>query len=473
MPAPLPASFRVWADPGLAVLPAARGDGGQVLLGGSPLRMVTLSPAGARVLAALRGAATVAEAGPGAGALARRLVDAGLLHPLPPGSTQPPEITAVIPVRDGAARIGALVACLRPRCAEVVVVDDGSRDSTAAVAAAAGARVIRHSHPRGPAVARTTGARAARTDLIAFCDSDVRPLGDWLDRLAAHFADPAVAAAAPRVASPVPAGVRPGRRDRYEAARSPLDLGPDPASVRPGARVSYVPTAALLIRRSLVAFDPALRYGEDVDLVWRLVAGGHTVRYEPSAVVEHEPRESLWAWCRQRHGYGRSAAALAKRHPGVLRPARGAASTIGAAVLLAAAGPPAGAVVAVLAVASAGRTVRALTRRLERVERPMRAAVTLTARGRRHGVRAAAETVRRVWLPPLACAGAPGRLVLAAAMVPLAGDWWTERPDVGLVPYVLLRLADDAAYCAGVWTGCLARGSLEPLLPAAPLPSTM
>jgi hypothetical protein len=39
---------------------------------------------------------------------------------------------------------------------------------------------------------------------------------------------------------------------------------------------------------------------------------------------------------------------------------------------------------------------------------------------------------------------------------------------VGLAPYLLLRVADDAAYCAGVWTGCLTRRSLEPVLPAPP-----
>ncbi|SNQ45689.1 putative glycosyl transferase [Frankia canadensis] len=490
---PLPAFFRLWPDPGLAVLRAAEGQGqGQVLLGGSPLRLMTLSPAGAGAFARLRAGGPVGDAGAGAAALARRLADAGLLHPLPPASagaatgtgaagavgTAAPALTAVVPARDEARRIGALVTLLRARCAEVIVVDDGSRDATAVAAASAGARVIRHPHPRGPAAARTTGARAARTELIVFCDGDVRPTGDWLERLAAHLADPAVAAAAPRVSSPVPPGGRPGLRARYEAARSPLDLGARAAPVRPGARVSYVPTAALVIRRRLVAFDPALRYGEDVDLVWRLVAAGHTVRYEPAAVVGHEPRGSWWAWARQRHGYGRSAAALARRHPGALRPARGAAATVTIAALLAARTRPArlaGLAGLVVAVASTGRTVQRLARRLERVERPALVALALTARGRGHGLRAAAETARRVWLIPLACAGAPGRLVLAAAAAPLVGDWWAERPDVGLLPYVLLRVADDAAYCAGVWTGCLSHGSLDPLLPTrrARLPSTV
>ncbi|MCM3886627.1 hypothetical protein ND747_23780, partial [Frankia sp. R82] len=60
-------------------------------------------------------------------------------------------------------------------------------------------------------------------------------------------------------------------------------------------------------------------------------------------------------------------------------------------------------------------------------------------------------------------------LVLVAATLPLAADWWVRRPAVGLVPYVLLRLADDGAYGIGVWAGCLAERSAAPLLPVRPV----
>ncbi|WP_261553990.1 mycofactocin biosynthesis glycosyltransferase MftF [Frankia tisae] len=470
---PLPAAFRVHCDPGLTILvPAAApaAAGGIVLLGGSPMRLMALSAPGARVFAALRAGATVGAAGPGAGLLARRLVDAGLVHPLPPCQATPvTAVTAVIPVRDGAGRVGALVGVLRGQCAEVVVVDDGSRDATSAEATAAGARVIRHDRSRGPAAARISGARAARTEVIVFCDCDVRPTVGWLDRLVAHLGDSAVVAVAPRVASPVRPGSRGGLRERYEAGRSPLDLGPWSAAVRPGSRVSYVPSAALVIRRAHAEFDPALRFGEDVDLVWRLVGAGHSVRYEPAAVVHHDPRPSWRAWAHQRHGYGSSSAELARRHPGLLRPARGAASAVAVVGLLATRRDRAGAVAAgALAVGSVALTTARLARRLGRTDRPGRAALALTVRGRRHALLAAAETARRTWLPLLACAGTPGHLVLAAAVLPLVHDWWVARPAVGLAPYLLLRVADDAAYCAGVWSGCLLGGNFEPLVPTLP-----
>ena len=40
--------------------------------------------------------------------------------------------------------------------------------------------------------------------------------------------------------------------------------------------------------RDGAVFDPALRVGEDVDLVWRLVAAGLAVRYDPAVEVEHD-----------------------------------------------------------------------------------------------------------------------------------------------------------------------------------------
>jgi len=70
------------------------------------------------------------------------------------------------------------------------------------------------------------------------------------ERLAAHLADPAVAAAAPRIAA-VPAG--PDWAGRYTTAACCLDLGDAEARVAPGTRVAYVPTAALVARRAALA----------------------------------------------------------------------------------------------------------------------------------------------------------------------------------------------------------------------------
>jgi cellulose synthase/poly-beta-1,6-N-acetylglucosamine synthase-like glycosyltransferase len=99
--------------------------------------------------------------------------------------------------------------------------------------------------------------------------------------------------------------------------RGLLDMGARPAEVGPGRRVAYVPSAALIVRRSALGrFDPELRYGEDVDLIWRLVDAGWRVRYDPRVVVMHDDGRRLV----KRFRYGTSAAPLAKRHPTRLAP---------------------------------------------------------------------------------------------------------------------------------------------------------
>lgn len=90
-----------------------------------------------------------------------------------------PVVTVIVPVHDGSgvlrACLDGLVASDLPRDRwELVVVDDGSRDDSAAIATALADRVLRvEGGPRGPAHARNLGAAAARAPLLCFIDADV------------------------------------------------------------------------------------------------------------------------------------------------------------------------------------------------------------------------------------------------------------------------------------------------------------
>lgn len=87
----------------------------------------------------------------------------------------------VIPVHNGAASLGALLASLQRQQApaqweiELIVVDDGSTDGTAAIAAGTPqVRLIRHPARRGAGAARNTGAHASRAGALLFLDADTR-----------------------------------------------------------------------------------------------------------------------------------------------------------------------------------------------------------------------------------------------------------------------------------------------------------
>jgi mycofactocin system glycosyltransferase len=428
-----------------------RFDGGRALLGGSPLRVLRLTEAGVRLVNAWADGEPVA-AGPGQ-QLARRLVEGGLAHPHYPAEYASRDVTAVIPVRGADPR--ELRATLTAEgVAAILVVDDGSpvRIPNAAV---------RHDRPRGPAAARNAGWLRAGTDLVAFIDADCRPERGWLDPLLPHFTDPRVVAVAPRIASEP----GPSLLARYEAARSSLDLGPLPGPVRPGSRTSYVPTAALLVRRAALenagGFDELLRYGEDVDLVWRLVQRGHSVRYEPASTVWHAPRPSLPAWLVQRYRYGTSAAPLADRHGRAVAPVR-VSRWSAAAWTLAATGRP------LTGVLTAAGTAALLPRKLRPTGVPARDALSLAARGHLYAGSWLAGAALRAWWPAMAILAARNRRarrVLAASTVPYVLQWRQDRPPLPLAPYVALRLADDLAYGAGVWAGCWRHRSAAALRP--------
>lgn len=416
-------------------------DGGRVVIGGSPLRILTLAPNGADVVRAISEGGTVRSAS-GVPALLLRLQRAGIVHPVPSGGDYPGQVTFVIPTvgRDVSKLVSAL-----PAEAEVIVVDDNARS--------------------GPAAARNQGWRDASGDVVVFLDDDCVPTEGWLEELLAHFVDYSVVAVAPRVIAPSSSTAL----GRYEEFRSPLDLGERPAPVVAGSRVSYVPSAALAVRRNalveLDGFDESLRFGEDVDLVWRLERAGGMVRYEPAAVVEHPARRTLGAFVMQRFGYGTSAAPLARRHPGALAPLRISPWSALAWALVAA-----GRVRLGLGVAAV--TTALLPRKLTMLRNPWPEALRLAGLGHLFAARQIADALIRAWWPLALLAALLSRraraVVLTAAVFPHLVEWAQRRPRLDPIRWTALRILDDAAYGAGVWAGCVRERTIDPLVPRNP-----
>ena len=293
------------------------------------------------------------------------------------------------------------------------------------------------------------------------------PEPGWVTALLRHFDDPTVGIAAPRVLG-TEAGDGGSWLHRYEAVRSSLDLGPSPALVRPHGRVAYVPSAALMVRRAAwtAGFDESMRVAEDVDLVWRTVADGWRVRYEPQAVVRHEHRTDVRNWLGRKAFYGTGAALLAERHgdavaPMVLSP--WTAALAGTLLTQRWWSVPVGVAV------YAGTTVN-VSRRLRRSRRPLVTAASMTVVGAvATGYQTASALTRHYW--PVAAVAAvvsprARRALLLAAVVDGVLDYRRTRPDLDPVRYIAARRLDDLAYGAGVWYGALRARSPRALLPS-------
>lgn len=215
-----------------------------------------------------------------------------------------PSFSVVMAAHDSARTIGAAIASVRLQTRtdwELVVVDDGSRDGTAALAEAVGderVRVLRQEN-RGPAAARNAGLAAARAPLVSMLDSDDLWLPTYLAELGrALDADPDAALAYTDAWVLDDASGRVRRTTEMAYQRPPEPPPADPrAFLRELLRRNFVYNAVTARRDALLAaggYDERLWIGEDWELWLRLAArGGRCVRAPGPLAVHRERAGSL------------------------------------------------------------------------------------------------------------------------------------------------------------------------------------
>jgi glycosyltransferase involved in cell wall biosynthesis len=191
----------------------------------------------------------------------------------------------IVPAHDAAATIGRTLACLAEQDVgelfEVIVVDDGSGDDTAAIACSAPSAVtVVASDRRGPGSARNMGAERASSDVLAFLDADCFPEPGWLRAGIAALAG----------AELVQGAVRP---DPSAA------LGPFDRTLWVLEDVGLYQTANLLVQRETFervggfgawvtpGDDSRGHFGEDVVFAWEARRLGACVAFAREAAVNH------------------------------------------------------------------------------------------------------------------------------------------------------------------------------------------
>ena len=232
-----------------------------------------------------------------------------------------PKVSVVVASYDGDRTLKACLDSLRrlnyPDY-EVILVDDGSTDTTRQIASAyPGVCYLRHQTNLGLSAARNTGIAAASGEIIAFTDADCRADEDWLYYLVGGLLDSDFAGiGGPNLLPP---------EDSAVAAAVMVSPG-GPAHVMltdrqaehiPGCNMAFYKSALLEID----GFDPIFRQaGDDVDLCWRLQQAGFKIGFAPSAFVWHYRRSTIGEYLHQQKGYGEAEAMLVRKHPEYFNP---------------------------------------------------------------------------------------------------------------------------------------------------------
>lgn len=216
------------------------------------------------------------------------------------------KLTVYIPCYNAArlieASIQALLAQTRPPD-EVLVIDDGSSDSSVELASRFPVRVIRHEKNKGLAAARNTAFANATHSFVGAIDADVLPDPAWLEYLLEHFADLRVAGVGGRLIE----AHRTTPADAWRTEQMTQDLGLErinieqPSHKRLGGFGTIFRKEAVL---SVGGYDEKYRTNyEDMDLCAKLLAAGHKLIFEPHAVAFHQRRDSIrsvirtcWHW---------------------------------------------------------------------------------------------------------------------------------------------------------------------------------
>ena len=195
---------------------------------------------------------------------------------------------------------------------EVIVVDDGSKDTTPEIVLRHPCRCLRVENG-GLSRARNLGISAASGEIVAFIDSDAYADPDWLYYLVTKLENQeAAAVGGPNLSPP---------QDDFVAQCIDHAPGNPTHVLLDDERAEHVPGCNMAFRKDALAavgnFDPTHRAaGDDVDVCWKLLVHGETIAFSPSAIVWHHRRPTVKGFWRQQAGYGYAEAHLKQRYPG-------------------------------------------------------------------------------------------------------------------------------------------------------------
>jgi cellulose synthase/poly-beta-1,6-N-acetylglucosamine synthase-like glycosyltransferase len=196
------------------------------------------------------------------------------------------------------------------RAYEIIVVDDGSEDDTASIAADAGADVVIRAAHGGSAAARNVGIASAKGNIILFTDADCVPSSDWIAQMVEPFNDPKVVGAK---------GTYRTRQCALMARLTQLEFEIRYQRMRRFRYIDFIDTYAAAYRKEILTtahgFNTDYIAAEDVELSFRLAQAGHRMVFVPEAWVWHLHPATLGSYLRRKMRFGYWRALLYARLP--------------------------------------------------------------------------------------------------------------------------------------------------------------
>ena len=227
---------------------------------------------------------------------------------------QPPTFSVIVPAYNAAPTITSCINALQrqiniPGDYEIIVVDDGSTDDTAALAQASGAQVI-HQQKRGPANARNVGIHAAKGSIVCFTDADCQPTPTWLSEIVTPLLGNSDIAGCKgayccRQTELFARFVQIEYEDKYDVLQS-------------HQYITFMDFYSASYRRQILLDiggfnEQFIANSEDRELSYRLADCGYKMVFQRSALVCHVHSDSFWKYALKKvyNGYW---TALAVRH---------------------------------------------------------------------------------------------------------------------------------------------------------------
>jgi cellulose synthase/poly-beta-1,6-N-acetylglucosamine synthase-like glycosyltransferase len=214
-----------------------------------------------------------------------------------------PFVSVIVPVRDGESTIAdcldaILATDYPPDRREILVVDNGSSDTTAALIQARRVRYLREPR-RGVSQARNLGIATSRGEIFAFVDADCLVEPHWLTELVRPFEDPEVGAVAGDLQHVAPTTPAERQAARLLGNWQRFAFNSDPA---------YPITANAAYRRDVIerigGFDPHMTRAQDVELGLRFQErSGRRLAYAERATAHHRNRTTQLGFFRQQLGW--------------------------------------------------------------------------------------------------------------------------------------------------------------------------